>query len=202
MGPLCIFTTAANANTIAGTDRTTSIVHTTIASPTVGANQAIYVGEPSLYAPTVNITNTIVANYATGIQQAGGTVTTWNTLFDGNTADTSGTVTNNAPLAGDPDFVAPANDDYHLGPASPGVDAGVDAGVATDFDGDARPQGVRYDIGYDEVLQQCGLSTGVNYLFASPASQFPSVTWAASIAQQRSTSLAATRMPRASQGTG
>jgi hypothetical protein len=146
-----------------GSSGAVEVLHNTIANPTVGAGAAIHVG-----GGTVNITNTIVASYTVGIQQAAGAVTAWNTLFNGNTTDLGGTVTNNDPVAGDPLFVDPANDDYHLGAASAAVDAGVDAGVTTDYDGDTRPQGLGYDIGYDEVLQQCKLSTGVDYLFASP----------------------------------
>jgi hypothetical protein len=41
-------------------------------------------------------------------------------------------------------------DDYHLGPGSAAIDAGTNAGVTTDFDGEARPQGSGFDIGFDE----------------------------------------------------
>ncbi|MCX6033321.1 MAG: hypothetical protein NT169_29070 [Chloroflexi bacterium] len=149
------------------TGRTAAILHTTIGSPSLGAGQAIYVGGTS--GVTTDITNTLIASYTVGIQQVAGTVTTWNTLFNGNTANTSGTVNENASVTGDPLFVDPANGDYHLGADSAAVDAGVAAGITTDYDGDSRPQGPGYDIGYDEVLQQCGLSTGVNYTFGSPA---------------------------------
>lgn len=79
------------------TGRTATILHTTVASLTLGAAQAIYVGGSGV---TTGITNTIVASYNIGMDQVAGTVTSWNTLFHGNTADTSGTVTNNAPVAG------------------------------------------------------------------------------------------------------
>ena len=49
----------------------------------------------------------------------------------------------------DPMFVDHFNGDYHLTAASPAIDQ-VTSGPATDFEGDARPQGVRYDIGADE----------------------------------------------------
>ncbi|MBX3158708.1 MAG: hypothetical protein KF773_22255 [Deltaproteobacteria bacterium] len=50
----------------------------------------------------------------------------------------------------DPLFVAPASRDYHLAPNSPARDM-VDAGPATDIDGEARPKGARFDLGADEI---------------------------------------------------
>ena len=40
--------------------------------------------------------------------------------------------------------------DYHLTAGSPCIDAGTDAGVYTDSDGDVRPQGASFDMGADE----------------------------------------------------
>lgn len=58
------------------------------------------------------------------------------------------------PAAGfmnvDPKFVSPSSSDWHLAPNSPARDV-VDAGPMTDFEGDVRPQGARYDIGADEA---------------------------------------------------
>jgi hypothetical protein len=51
----------------------------------------------------------------------------------------------------DPMFVNLAQNDYHLAAGSPARDA-VDTGPATDFEGDARPQGARFDIGADEAM--------------------------------------------------
>jgi hypothetical protein len=50
----------------------------------------------------------------------------------------------------DPRFVNPVARDYHLGANSPARDA-VDVGPATDFEGDARPSGPRFDLGADEA---------------------------------------------------
>jgi hypothetical protein len=51
-------------------------------------------------------------------------------------------------LAGDPKL----SDSYHLQFGSAAIDAGVDAGVTVDIDGDARPQGDAPDIGADELV--------------------------------------------------
>lgn len=60
----------------------------------------------------------------------------------------------NGPAPGitnvDPKFVEPSGRNYHLQPSSPAKDA-VDTGPATDFEGDPRPRGARFDIGADEA---------------------------------------------------
>jgi hypothetical protein len=123
-------------------DSLLQLVHLTIVSPTLASNQAVSVG-----AGTVYITNTIVASHTTGIENAGGTVSEDYSLFYGNTANLSGVTGGSHSLTGDPAFVNPAADDYHLKVTSAAIDAGTDAGVTTDFDGKARPQGAGYDIG-------------------------------------------------------
>ena len=49
----------------------------------------------------------------------------------------------------DPQFVNPAGSDYHIGSGSPAIDQ-INSGPAYDFEGDTRPQLVRWDIGADE----------------------------------------------------
>ena len=50
----------------------------------------------------------------------------------------------------DPRFVDPAGRDYHLAAGSPARDA-VDTGPPTDFEGEKRPRGARFDLGADEA---------------------------------------------------
>ncbi|OGO18784.1 MAG: hypothetical protein A2Z14_00275 [Chloroflexi bacterium RBG_16_48_8] len=47
----------------------------------------------------------------------------------------------------DPQFVAFSDGDFHLKPESPAIDAGVDEGILSDFEGNVRPQGEGFDIG-------------------------------------------------------
>jgi len=50
----------------------------------------------------------------------------------------------------DPLFADSENGGYHLADGSPCIDAGTDAGVYTDIDGDLRPLGAGFDMGSDE----------------------------------------------------
>ena len=66
--------------------------------------------------------------------------------------NTSGAVSGGInDVSGDPPFINPAGDDYHLQSSSAAIDAGVDVGVPSDLNGDARPIGSGFDIGYDET---------------------------------------------------
>ncbi len=133
------------------------ILHTTIASPTVAADPAIIV-----LAGTVGITDTIIASHTVGISVTTGTVFQDYTLFFGNGANTAGAVSGGVhSLNGDPLFVNPAADDYHLGNGSLAIDAGIDQGVATDFEGDPRPLGAGFDIGFDESPFTAAADVGI-----------------------------------------
>jgi hypothetical protein len=55
------------------------------------------------------------------------------------------------PITGTADFINPAGN-YHLLPTSDAIDAGVDAGLIVDFDGQSRPQGLGFDLGFDEFV--------------------------------------------------
>lgn len=51
----------------------------------------------------------------------------------------------------DPRFINPAGFDFHPQPGSPAIDAGMNTGISTDFDGRPRPQGAAFDIGAFEA---------------------------------------------------
>jgi hypothetical protein len=127
---------------------TVQILHTTIASTIVGNGSAIYIA----YG-TVGITDTIVASYTTGITVAAGTAYENYNLFFGNGTNHVGTTGGtNDVLNGDPRFINPMSDDYHFNVGSAAIDWGTNVGVTTDIDGDVRPFGAGYDIGYDEWI--------------------------------------------------
>jgi hypothetical protein len=101
---------------------------------------------------TLAMTNNIISRHTYGVYAvAGSTVTLRSTLFYANTSgDTGGPgrITNTAALTGQDPLL---NVNYHLSSGSPAIDAGVNAGVTTDIDGDPRPTGAGYDIGADEA---------------------------------------------------
>jgi hypothetical protein len=122
---------------------TVTLRHTTIASPTIGGGSAVY-----MFSGTLNLTNTIVASYSIGIDNAGGSVYEDYNLFFGNTISKTGSISGGGhDVSGDPKFLNPGTDDYHLITGSAAINAGVNAGVYTDLDGKFRPIGGGFDIG-------------------------------------------------------
>ena len=123
------------------------VIHTTIGAPDAAGATAI-----DVLTGTVGITNTIIAGHAIGIDNGGGFVSQDYNLFFDNGANTQGAIFGGAySFTDDPLFLNPAADDYHLVTSSPAVNAGMDAGIATDFDGELRPLDGGFDIGFDEV---------------------------------------------------
>lgn len=135
--------------------------HTTIVGPRDGTGIGVYVNIAPLDPKDVSLTNTVLVGWKEGIYLVSASIVAMEGTFWGagpwaNDADwftpwstniiTTGTVN----VWSDPGFVDPAGGDYHLGPHSAAIDAGVDAGVATDQDGEARPRGCAPDIGADE----------------------------------------------------
>jgi hypothetical protein len=132
------------------------------------AGSAIMVNGSSGANATLNATNVIAQGGAADVTVAGDSTATVN-LANSNYSTTAGisapsrTIT--APGTGtnqtsDPLLVDAAAGDFHETPASPTIDAGVDAAAngATDLDGDARPLGLAPDIGADESTAP-GVST-------------------------------------------
>ncbi len=126
------------------------LVHVTIVGDATPNSRAIV-----LYSGDLAITNTIIADYAIGVEQWSGTATEDYTLFFNVTTPTTGTVGGGGhSFTGDPDFVDPGQGDYHLGRDSAALDAGTEAGVLFDYDGHTRPHNSGFDIGFDEYVQR------------------------------------------------
>lgn len=144
---------------------TVNLVHATIANPAPAAGIAIYV-----VTDTVNITNSIVSGYATDLHvEAIGTINEdYNLYPDGRQTTGTGTFNlgANSLLTGTPDFVDPAAENYYILPSSAAINAGVDAGVNVDFEGDARPLDGGFDIGFDEQFNSTPIAVDNPYTIA------------------------------------
>jgi hypothetical protein len=140
---------------ISGSD--VRMLHTTIAhNDGIGVNVNHF--GVSNYS-TVAMTNTILVSHTIGVfVDAGSAVTLEATLWgDGawtNSTDWAGggTIdTGTINIRDTPAFFMPDAFDYHILPDSKAVNAGVNAGVTTDIDGQVRPRDGLYDIGADEL---------------------------------------------------
>ncbi len=127
--------------------------HTTVARNTGGSGSGIYLENSSAV-----LTNTILAGHTIGLNAAAGstatlTATLWGSGAWVNSTDWSGggSVSIGAVnIHDDPAFLSPATGDYHLNQSSAAIDRGLDAGVTTDLDNQARPHGSAPDLGADE----------------------------------------------------
>jgi hypothetical protein len=117
-----------------------NLTHTTIVSNTGNAINL-------QYNAVLNLNNSLIAFNGNGIYYAGGcTVNGSNNLFWNNHTNTfSGTNF----IVGNPLL---AMDGYHLTSDSPAIDAGMNAAVLEDIDGDKRPILSGFDIGADEWM--------------------------------------------------
>ncbi len=166
------------------------LFHTTVAR-NVPATDGVCVAGSS----TVALTNTILVGHTTGITVATGSLamleaTLWGAGIWTNGADWSGagTVLSDGDCWGDPAFVDPATGDYHIRPVSAAADAGVDAGLAADIDGEQRPQGEGYDIGADETGPHPDL-TVTQYAFPNPVQAGAQLTYTIYVTNTGSVSL-------------
>ena len=95
------------------------------------------------------LTNSLVVSHTLGGLWGAGTVAD-RTLFYNSPATCGGGATCTNNLSGDPGFLSGATGNYHIGSDSAAIDAGVDAGIYVDIDGQPRPAGEGFDIGADE----------------------------------------------------
>ena len=124
------------------------VIHTTIADVTPTVDSAIVVNGTNL-----TLINSIVAGQAIGVESHGVVTQSYNLYFN-NQVDVTGTLVTAGPiLTGlDPRFANPLADDFHLRLGSPAVNQGTDAGIYTDVDGQPRPIGAGFEIGFDELF--------------------------------------------------
>mgnify|MGYP000195899927 CR=1 FL=1 len=135
------------------------LLHTTLARNEGGAGVHVTHADSGPDYATATLTNTILVSHTAGIAVTTGSTATLEATLWGSDGWRNGTdwmgggmvVTGTRNIWGNPAFVAADAGDYHLGPDTAARDAGVNAGVDTDIDGDARPMGHGPDIGADEL---------------------------------------------------
>ena len=131
-----------------------NLYHNTIANNTGAEGSGIYVrqygedgepGRPMLY-------NTIIVSQTIGVYVSDASdqnlATLYGVLWWNNTGNYTGTVFAFDEVTGDPLFVAPANDDYHISDGSAAIDASPDDWLSVDFD--FEPRYGTSDLGADE----------------------------------------------------
>ena len=126
------------------------------------------------------LTNNLVAGAAQGIVVNGtGAASVDYTLFWNNVDDG---VRGTNPIDGDPMFVNAPAGDFHIQAGSAAIGVGIDTGVATDIDGEARPGLGGVDVGADELAPRA-------FDFGTPASPiatgFTQVTHATTFTPER-----------------
>jgi parallel beta-helix repeat protein len=110
----------------------------------------------------IEMTNTILVGHTTGLYAGAGATaqsegTLWGSGAWANGSDWAGAgtiLTGTINLWGDPAFADPGAGNYHITFGSAAIDAGVDAGITQDIDGEPRPAGGGYDIGADELAHR------------------------------------------------
>jgi fibronectin-binding autotransporter adhesin len=141
-------------------DSTITLTHNTIArNRGITPSSGIYVAAPVAGASVVTLINNILVSHTVGITVSAGNTATLEATLWGDGVWANGTpwggagdvFTGTIDVWGEPDFVHPNGGDYHVGRDSAAIDRGVNAGVATDIDGQRRPNGPLPDIGADEV---------------------------------------------------
>jgi hypothetical protein len=100
--------------------------------------------------------NNLIVGHGTGITSSIPMSWDYNGFYDNTANYAPGLTAGPHDLYGDPYFVSRSQADYHIGPDSAMAGQGLDVGINTDIDGDARPAplGTHPDIGADEVAQR------------------------------------------------
>lgn len=128
-----------------GSNGAAEILHTTITNPTPGSGAALYTG---LLSGTLDITNTIFANYTLSIAAAASPEAVvhsdYNLFYNAPTSIATGS---HSITGLNPGFVNPTGGNYHLQQSSPAVDKGKYLGVAIDLEGFPRLQAPAPDMG-------------------------------------------------------
>lgn len=135
------------------------LLHTTLAENVGGDGSGVHVRDLVGTPGMVFLTNTILVSHTVGIYAtAGNTATTEATLWGSgawaNGTDAVGLVISSANVSGLPAFIDPEAGNYHIGPTSEAIDAGVNADISADIDGEPRPAAGGYDIGADEFWRR------------------------------------------------
>ena len=98
--------------------------------------------------------NIVSNNIGIGIANSGGAgfSIAFNNVWNNSEGDYYNCSSDSGGLSADPLFSDPTNGDYHLSFQSPCIDSAADIGIYSDFDGESRPMGNGFDIGFDEYF--------------------------------------------------
>jgi PKD repeat protein len=186
---------AANEAGLAGpgllvADSTAHLLHSTIADNYGAENSGVLVTTWDALSSQAAMTNTILAGHTLGITvSAGCSATLEATLWENQTnwAGAGSITTGTVNLWGSPVFLDPLGGDYHIAPDSPAIDAGVDAGISIDIDGDPRPYAGGYDLGADEAITTSCIPIAEVTFMPTETTLFAPTTFTAVISPENAT---------------
>jgi hypothetical protein len=155
--------TAGNGSGICCFFSSPTITNCSITANTAGYGGGIYCGASSPVITNCYIGGNTVGELGGGIFCANSSPTITNCILWNDSpdelsgygvpsvtySDIQGGYVGTGNIDADPLF---SGDGYHLTAGSPCIDAGTDAGVYEDIDGDARPTGAGHDMGCDEFV--------------------------------------------------